>query len=154
MKRTALITFLLAFAIGAVVAPDASAGMFNKNKGKAKRTEKPEWMKQPRRFDNQPTMAFQTGVLQQDGWTGWTLGDLSLQFTKDCVVMEDGAESGNLTAGRTAVVMGPKFGDTILAWNIRVLKPSFAYPSGPGEGVQIEYSDTNPNCGEIISSPK
>ncbi len=152
MKRITILMLALIFVLGTVAAPGADAGWLNKKK--PKRTEKPEWMKQAQRYDKVPTMSFHSGVLQQDGISGWKLGETSIQFAKDCYISTDGVEGGSLDAGRDAVVMGPKFGDTILAWSVRVQKPSFTMGRTVSNEVQLQYSDTNPDCGEVIQAPR
>ncbi len=151
MKRITVITLAMVFALGVVAAPSADAGWFNKKK--SDRTEKPDWMKKPQRYDG-PTMSFHSGVLQQDGWTGWKLGETKIQFAKECLITSGGVAGGTLDAGRKAVVMGPRFGDTILAWSVRVEKPDFMMGRTPSSEVQLQYSETNSNCGEVISAPR
>ncbi len=150
MKRITILTLALAFTLGTVMAPEAGAGWLKKDG--PKRTEKPEWMKKPQRYDG-PAMSFHSGILQQDGWSGWKLDEMKIQLAKDCLITTDGAEEGSLDAGRKAIVMGPRFGDTILAWSIRVTKPDFTIGRNVGSEVQLIYSDTNQDCGEIISAP-
>ena len=151
MKRITIFTLALAFMLGVVATPEANAAWFKKKQ--SKRTDKPEWMKKPQRYDG-PTMTFHSGMLQQDGWTGWKLGETKIQFAKECLITTDGVEGGALDAGREAIIMGPKFGNTILAWSVRVLKPSFMIGRTPNSEVQLEYSKTNPNCGEVIKAPR
>lgn len=152
MKRTMILMTALVLALGAVSAPDADAGWFNKDK--AQRTEKPEWMKKAQRYNDLPTMSFHSGVLQQDGISGWKLGETNVQFAKDCRITTDGVEGASLDAGREAVVMGPKFGDTILAWSVRIQQPEFSVGHTTSSEVQLQYSETNPNCGEVIKAPR
>lgn len=151
MKRITIITLALVFVLGVVAVPSADAGWLKKDK--AKRTEKPDWMKKPQRYEG-PTMSFHSGVLQQDGWTGWKLGETKIQFAKECLITADGVEGATLDAGREAVIMGPRFGDTILAWSVRVLKPSFAMGRSMNSDVKLQYSETNRDCGEVISAPR
>ena len=151
MKRTAMTTLALAFLIGVIAAPEAGAGWFDKKP--PKRTEKPEWMKKPQRYEG-PVMSFHSGVLQQDGWSGWKLGETKIQFSKECLITTDGAEEGFLDAGRNAIVMGPKFGDTILAWGVRVTRPDFTLGPSVNSEVQLKASDTSSDCGEVISAPR
>ncbi len=151
MKRFTILMLVTVFALGVVAAPGADAGWFKKDK--EKRTEKPEWMKKPQRYEG-PVMDFHSGVLQQDGWTGWKLGEVKIQFTKDCRISTDGAEEGYLDAGREAIVMGPQFGDTIMAWSVRVVKPDFGQERRNGPDTQLQYSDVNPACGEVIKAPR
>ncbi len=153
MKRTTMILLLLT-GLGGAVAPAATAGMFNRNKDKNERTEMPAWTQVPRRFDTMPTMSFHAGVLQQDGWSGWKLGELKLQLAPDCVIATDGVETGYLDAGRTAVVMGTRTGDTILAWSVSVKKPDYLVASAMDSNVQLKVSETNTHCGEVISAPQ
>jgi hypothetical protein len=152
MKRITIIVLALAIASGAVTALDAEAGIFSKKK--SKRTEKPEWMKKPQRYENMPAMSFHSGVLQQDGWTGWKLGELKLQFAKDCQITTAGTDEGYLDAGRQAFVMGPQVGDTIVAWNVRVSATTLATTDGHQPHVQAKKSESNPNCGEIVRAPQ
>ncbi|MDX2474781.1 MAG: hypothetical protein QNL91_13860 [Candidatus Krumholzibacteria bacterium] len=152
MKRITVLLLALVMALGVVATPEASAGWFKKDK-KPERTEKPDWMKKPQRYEG-PRMSFHSGVLQQDGQTGWKLGETSIQFAKDCLITTDGAEGGYLDAGREAIVMGPKFGDTILAWSIRVTQPDYTSGRNQNGDVQLIVSETNPNCGEIVEAPQ
>lgn len=152
MKRITIILLVLAFAAGAVAAPEAEAGLFKKDK--SKRTDKPEWMKKPQRYEDMPAMSFHSGVLQQDGWTGWKLGELKLEFAKDCEITAAGSEEGFLDAGRQAFVMGPRVGDTIVAWNVRVSAAVLETAPTVHANVEAIESETNPNCGEIVRAPQ
>ena len=152
MKRITVLLLALVMALGVVAAPEAGAGWFKKDK-KPERTEKPDWMKKPQRYEG-PRMSFHSGVLQQDGPSGWKLGETSIQLTKDCLITVDGAEEGYLDAGRDAIVMGPKFGDTILAWSIRVTQPDYTSGRNQNGDVRLIVSETNPNCGEIVEAPQ
>lgn len=151
MKRFTIMALVAALALGTLVAPGAEAGWFKKSK--PKRTEKPEWMKEPQRYEV-PMMDFHSGVLQQDGTSGWKLGDLSIQFDKDCLITTDGAEEAYLAAGRGAIIMGPRVGDTILAWSVRVTRPDFEVSRTVSSDTQLKPSDTNPACGEVIRAPR
>ena len=51
-------------------------------------------------------------------------------------------------------VMGPKIGDTILAWSVRVTKPEFTMGRTVDSEVQLQYSNTNSRCGEVIHAPR
>ena len=148
MKRITVVLLALAVAAAAFVGPNATAGMFKKDK--FKRTEKPEHLKKPRRFTDRPPMSFHAGELQQDNWTGWQLGELKLKFADDCLVTQNGAVVGRLTAGRQAVVMGNKVGDTIVAWTVQIRGRQPASLDYLGADIQEKKSVTNPNCGEIL----
>ncbi len=150
MKRITILMLALVVACGVLSAPNAGAGWFEKKK--PQRTEKPEWMTQPQRYEG-PRMSFHSGILQQDGWTGWRLGETKIQFTKDCLITTEGASEGFLDAGREAIVMGPKFGDTILAWSVRVAQPEFMVGRNQSSEMRLETSETNPDCGKILEAP-
>ena len=149
MKRILVVLLALVVVAGAVVGPDATAGMFKKDK--SKRTEKPEWMKKPRRYDDLPDMSFYAGKLQQDNWTGWKLGELKLEFARDCLITADGVEVNRFDAGRQAIVMGPRIGDTIVAWSVQISSREPSSLGGYGSDLQVQKSETNPNCGVIVS---
>ncbi len=151
MKRITVLALALVVALGVMNAPDAGAGWLNKKK--PKRTEKPEWMAMPKHFDG-PKMAFHSGILQQDSFSGWKLGEMKIQFAKNCEITTDGVDRGYLDAGRKAVVMGPRIGDTILAWSVKVAQPDFMAGGRSTEEVELETSEADPNCGEIIRAPR
>jgi hypothetical protein len=152
MKRITVLLLALVMALGVVATPEAGAGLFKKDK-KPERTEKPDWMKKPQRFEG-PRMSFHSGVLQQDGLNGWKLGETTIQLAEDCLITTDGAEEGYLDAGRDAIVMGPQFGDTIVAWSIRVTQPAYMTGRNQSADVRLIVSDTNPDCGEVIGGPR
>ncbi len=152
MKRITVTLLMLVVAAGLFAGPDAHAGLFKKDK--PKRTEKPAWMKQPHRYDNLPTMSFHSGVLEQDGWTGWKLGGTKLQLTKDCLISAEDSEEGFLDAGRRAFVMGPKVGDTIVAWSVRVSQIPAPIQNAYDGNTTVEKSTVNPNCGQIKNAPE
>lgn len=152
MKRFTITLLVLVFVTGVVAVPVTEAGLFKRNK--SERTEKPDWMKKPHRYDDLPRMSFHSGILQQDGWTGWKLGELKLQLAKDCFITTNGVETGALDAGRTAFVMGPQIGDTIVAWSVRVDQQWHAESNTYDSNVELKKSETNPNCGEIKRGPQ
>jgi hypothetical protein len=151
MKRTIIAGLVLVLTAGVFAAPGVEAGLFKKSK--SKRTEMPEWMQAPRRFDRAPTMAFVSGTLDQDGWTGWKIGETKLQFAEDCQISSEGAAISSLEAGTEVVVMGPRVGDTIVAWSVRVQKPDFSVGRKVDHETELIYSETNPNVGEIVKAP-
>ncbi|MCB1182626.1 hypothetical protein KDM41_04265 [bacterium] len=152
MKRFVGAGLALVLAIGVLGAPHAEAGLFSKKK--PKRTEKPEWMKEPRRFEDTPRMSFVSGVLQQDGWTGWKVGELTLQFAENCRFNEGANQIRELDPGKEVLVMGPRIGSTIVAWSVRVKTPEYLVARNTNPEVRLKPSDANPDCGEIISSPR
>jgi len=152
MKRFATFGLALVISCGVLAAPHAEAGWFNKKK--PNRTEKPEWMKTAQRFDNVPRMSFLAGELKQDGWHGWKVGEVKIQFTKDCKIMLDGEEGASLSSGRSVMVMGPRVGNTIMAWNISMAAPSFTTGRTYNSEVQLLQSAVSSDCGEVISAPR
>ncbi len=152
MKRFTFLMLAAVFVIGATAAPQAGAGWFQK-KEKPRRTEKPDWMKRPRRYEGTP-MAFHSGILQQDGRTGWKLGDTPIQFAPDCLIMTDGSDEGYLDSGRQAIIMGPMIGETIMAWNVRVVQPEFMQKAPDLKGIRLKPSSVNPKVGEMTRAPQ
>jgi len=143
MKRTTKILALIAVA-ALMAAPATEAGWFNKDK----RTERDDSMPKTWRFNRMPAMTFHMGELQRDGFVGWTVGDLAMQLGPDCkVTNESGGD--DLREGRSAIVMGSRSGDTIVAWRVRVLKPEFAN-SGMGRDhrVNVVWSESDRTVGE------
>lgn len=153
MKRLTILALALAFTVGALAAPTAEAGLFKKS-NKSRRTEKPEWMKQARRYEDMPSMSFTAGVLQQDGWTGWKVDETKIRFAKDCEITTDGVEDSELTAGRQAIIMGPRIGDTIVAWSVRVVRPDFTSGGSFSSEIEKIMSDSSPDCGEYVRTPQ
>lgn len=151
MKKIAIFGLALVVCCGVLATPQAEAGWLKKDK--AKRTEMPEWMKKAQRFDNVPEMSFLSGELQQDGWTGWKVGEVKIQFAKGCVIMMDGEEGASLDSGRSVMVMGPRNGDTITAWNISIEQPSFKVGRTFNSEVELRESNVNSDCGEVIKAP-
>ncbi len=152
MKRIMVTILASVITLGLVTATEAGAGWFKKSE--APRTEKPDWMKKPRRYENLPAMSFHSGVLQQEGWDGWKLGEVKLQLAQDCLITTAGAADGFLRAGRQATVMGPKVGDTIVAWSVRVTQESVPAPAVYDANLVLRKSEANPNCGEIVQAPQ
>ena len=150
MKRITVTILTLVIALGLVTASEAGTGWFKKSK--APRTEKPDWMKKARRYENLPAMSFHSGVLRQDGWTGWKLGELKLQLAQDCLITTEGADNGSLRAGRQATVMGPRVGDMIVAWSVRINQASVPAPAMHDANLVLRKSETNPNCGEKVGA--
>jgi len=137
MKRT--LTILALFAVAALLAgPAAQAGPFKKDKKKAAEPHK-TW-----RYDRYPDMSFHKGLLQHDGRSGWKLGELDLVLAEECVVF--GAGGDRLQPGRTAVVMGSRVGNTIVAWTVQTHKATTSSPS-LDKDTQIEWSTSDPSVG-------
>lgn len=141
MKRTMIILAL--FAAAALLTAPAEAGLFKKSrqKTKAKDTELAEsW-----RYDRLPAMSFHKGVLQNVGTDLWKLGTVTMQLAPGCRI-EGGSSS--LQTGRTAVVMGPRSGNTIIAWSIDMQRPQASVQPQRSPGTEIVWSEADPTVGE------
>lgn len=157
MKRTTAVLLALCLLLTTAATRDVEAAWGKKSKNKKmsdKRTEKPEAMKQSQRFEWLPTMSYQGGRLQSDGFDSWKMGDLSVRLAKDCVIDDGGVEVAELTEGRQAVIMGPRVGDTVIAWRVRVLAPDYQSATSTQPGVKLLVSEANSAVGEIVEAPK
>jgi len=155
MKRAATALMVLGLVCVTVLATDVDAGWLGKSKNKRlsdKRTEKPEWMKSPVRYDVLPAAEFNMGRLNRSSFSGWELGKFNLVLAKDCVISRNGVETGMLEEGRSAIVMGPRAGNTVVAWSVRILEPDYSNRSVRTD-VKVEPSAVDPDVGVIISSP-
>ncbi|MEN8007280.1 MAG: hypothetical protein ABFS42_09720 [Candidatus Krumholzibacteriota bacterium] len=148
MKNFKLAMICLALAATVMAVTDAEAGR-KKKPAKGARTEKPEEMKKPRRFDNYPTMEFRGGILTRDAHTGWKIGDMPLHLNSECVITMDGSEVGMLVEGREAVIMGARMGEAISAYSIHVSQPEY---KNIGKSMSDEPKERgpNPNVGKIL----
>ena len=135
---------VLVLVLVAVAGDPAQAGLFGKKKAKYQRQEKEfkAW-----RYDRQPTMSFASGTMSRSSFTGWEMDNVQVILKKDCVVIDADGEPTSLTEGKQVVVMGPRAGDTIIAWQIRVLKPSFRVSAAPSMQKNVERSDVDPTVG-------
>ena len=141
MKRTMIILAL--FAAAALLTAPAEAGLFKKNKKKAKPEETQlagSW-----RYDRLPAMSFHKGVLQNVGPDIWKIGEMTMQLAPGCQV--SGGTSA-LQSGRTAVVMGPRAGNTIIAWSVELQKPQAAVAAPRTAGTEIVWSESDATVGE------
>lgn len=154
MKRRLVTTVALCLVAGTLVAGDAEAGRSRSTKKLSKeRTEMPALYTEPHHFDRDPTMSFHRGVLRRDGLAGWRVGELQLQMRPDALVLGPDGEASFLQEGRDVVVMGPRFGGTMVGWNVRLLA-SESLSSVSGSDVVKKPSDTTPDVGEIVSGPR
>ncbi len=139
MKRTMTILALLAAA--ALLTAPAQAGLFKKDKHKKAEPEKAKaW-----RYDQLPSMSFHKGQLANDGLGLWRIGDVKLQLAPQCEISGEGG-GNQLQTGRTAIVMGPRVGDTIVAWRVEMQKPQHQRPARNFDA-QIEWSESDPTVG-------
>lgn len=153
MNRNTALTLSLCLLLGVSMAPEAEAGRREDNKRlSSNRTEMPPEMKEAHRFDLLPSMQFHTGVLRRDGLSGWRVGDYELQMSRESLVTGPDGQSAVLQEGGRVLVMGPRFGDTFVGWNVQVLgweQPS----SGLNTEVVKNPSDSSPDVGELVSAP-
>jgi hypothetical protein len=145
MKHLKLAMIFLCLAMMGMVTMEAEAGWLKKS-DKKERTEKPEEMSVPHRFDRNPNMVFMGGTLSQDPLSGWKIGDTPLYLGKKCVITMAGADKGTLEEGREAVVMGVKVGEAISAWSIQVAPLYTPMQLDSGIEPEMEPGD-NPNVG-------
>lgn len=149
MKHLKLAMVCLGFALIAMVASEAEAGKIKKPP-KGSRTESTDEMIAPHRFDDFPTMDFVGGTLTNDPHTGWKIGNTSIFVKSGCVIVMDGIEEqGWLEAGREAIVMGARFGDSISAWSIHISQPTYK-SMGMSASKELKESGPNSNVGKIL----
>lgn len=159
MKTRTAIIAALCVAAGALVTSDADASKprrdRNKDKGETgeKRTEMPAMYTEAQRLDRDPSMSFHRGTLRRDGLSGWMVGDLELQLRKDAAVLGPDGQKASLQEGRDVIVMGPRFGNTMVGWNVRMLGPESPGMQS-GREVVKEPSDTTPDVGELVQAPQ
>ncbi|MBM4131705.1 hypothetical protein FJ250_11870 [bacterium] len=149
MNRRFLTMAALVLLVGAFVAAEADAAGSGKGE---KRTEMPADYMRPNHFDRDPSMSFLSGTLRRDGLSGWRAGDMTVQLAPNAVVLGPDGEESVLQEGREALIMGPRFGGTILAWSVRMLSPDSGL-SASTAGEVTKPSDVDPHVGELISAP-
>jgi hypothetical protein len=136
MKRTTIILALLA-AI-ALAASSAQAGWLKRVKlQKSAPVTSKTW-----RYDRLPTVDFHKGELRSIGLDRWQLGTVKVELAPGCQI--SGGRS--LRTGSTAIVMGPRLGDTIVAWRVE-LRSSQQFRSLRRADTQIERSEADPTVG-------
>ncbi|MBK8167906.1 MAG: hypothetical protein IPK64_18325 [bacterium] len=159
MKTKTAIIAALCVATGALMASDADAGKARRDRNKdngqtgEKRTEMPAMYTKAQRLDRDPSMSFHRGTLRRDGQTGWMVGDLELQLRQDATVLGPDGQEAALQEGRVAIVMGPRFGETMVGWNVRMLEPEMPSSQSRSDVVK-EPSDTSPEVGELVQAPR
>jgi len=144
MKKMTIITLALALLVTTSMPNEAGAGWFDK---KDKKVEK---YNAAHRFDLFPSMAFFSGTIQRDSYAGWQLDDLGLQMAGNATVTMEGSEDAFLQEGRSAIVMGVKYGTTLVAYRVRIMK-SFEDYSNLSHGERVEPGD-DPDVG-IMTGP-
>jgi hypothetical protein len=146
MKRTIIFTLALVLVFGLAT---AEAGQRDKKSRKApkkgERTEMPDNWGQAR-YDEFPTMSYMVGMLNREGWHGWSLDGVSLVLKDDCTIMTEEGD-GFLQEGRKAIVMGSRVGDTMVAWSVRVMGMDYSSPTP--ELYVVREPGPNPNVGVL-----
>lgn len=140
MKRAIYLTVILGVVLSMAAAPDAGAGFLDKWKKKEIETRAAP------RYDLYPTMSYHTGVLDQGVAASWRLGDAELLVRADCRISSDLGGAGELVAGKEAMVTGVRFGNTIIAYNVRLMKPDHMN-AGAEKSSQVVPSDEDPTVG-------
>lgn len=153
MNRRIVTTATLVLLCGALVMTDAeAAGRGKRDKQRPQRTEMPAEYMQPHHFDRDPSMSFHSGTLRRDGLAGWRVGEVTLQLTANATVLGPDGEDSFLQEGREAVVMGPRFGSTMLAWSVRMLSSEPALAAS-ADIRSKKASDSDADVGELVNAP-
>ena len=130
----------LALAVGA--GDPAQAGLFGRGKQKNREREAKTW-----RYDHLPTMNFVRGTLSRDGLRDWQVGGVQVQLTEKCRVVDGDGEEAQMSDGAEVMIMGPRVGGTVVAWQIRVLDASYLHASDDSEK-NIAWREVDPTLGE------
>jgi|GEM_PF-5678555 len=138
MKRAILILATVTL-VTSLAAVDAGAGWFDKDKDNDK--------KAAHRYDLFPVASFNVGVLNRDSRTGWQLDDYNIQFVKGFHVEGEDGEPADLREGDTVLVMGPRYGETILAYRVQIQKPEYKSLGG-SPTPNVVWSLADPTVGE------
>lgn len=141
MKTKTLILALgCALTVLAYAGDDALAG---RSKSKRTDTEQKVW-----RYDQMPAMKFARGKLHKDVHSGWKIDNVKVQLAPECIIADDEG-SANLYDGAGAMIMGPRVGDTIVAWRIEILRPGELDRHGTSAmNERVQWSESNRNVGE------
>lgn len=143
MKRVIPLALIVAVTLGTLAVSDAQAGWLDKWKKKDKKEE----TAQVHRFDLYPTMSFHKGTLSRGIGLSWELDNTNLLVRSDCEVVTELGGEAQLTEGREALVMGTRLGDTIVAYQVRLVKPDYMSEGTPTE-TEVMPSDSDPTVGE------
>ena len=93
-------------------------------------------------------MGFTSGTLSRDSIAGWELNGTRVILAKDCKTVGAGGGTYRLQEGDHVMVMGPRAGDTIVAWQIRRLTPNRRSATS-GSGEMVKWSEVDRSVGEI-----
>jgi hypothetical protein len=143
MKRALPLVLIVTVALGTLVVPEAEAGWLDKWMKKDKKEESSK----AHRYDLYPTMSFHKGLLGRGTGQSWELDNTNLLVRSDCEVITELGGDAQLTEGREALVMGTRFGDTIIAYQVRIMKPDYMSEGALKES-EFTPSDSDPTVGE------
>ena len=141
MKNKLFILVATALLLAGMVVNDAGAGIFG-NKEKDAERELKTW-----RYDRMPTMGFASGRIVKDTLTEWKIGDKQVVFSPTCTVIGAGGEATKIREGSEVIVMGARAGNTIVAWQVRVMKPDYLMDVGTKRST-VNWSEVDPDVGE------
>ena len=141
MKNKSLLALLLAVFAGAILAGDADAGWFDKEKKEDQATRS-------HRYDAFPTMSFYTGTLRKATFSGWQLGEVMLQFIPGSKVTGYGGEGAFLREGQEVLIMGHLEEEGIVAWRVRVMESDWKITRDSSRDDKITWSTSDPTVGE------
>jgi hypothetical protein len=142
MKSKLFILVAATLLLAGTAVDDAGAGIFG-----GRDTNDDKEMK-TYRYSRVPTMSFASGRMLKDTFTEWKLGDLQVVLSPHCTVIDSEGEEARIREGADVIVMGARAGNTIVAWQVRVEKPSFMQDLGSDRS-HLRPSDVNPEVGEL-----
>ncbi len=147
-SKTLILVPALALLLAGAVALEAEAGLFGRDKDKDTERELTTW-----RYDRLPTMDFARGRIRKDTLSAWEIGSTQVAFSPDCKIIDSFGEPCRLGDGNEVMIMGPRAGNTIVAWQVRVLKPDYLTAGSGKKRSTITWSDSDPTVG-VDSSPE
>lgn len=132
---------VLVLAVAFTAVTEASAGLFGR--GDKQTREMPEkW-----RFQRSPDMNFASGTVSQDIYAGWDIQGTRLVLSKKCRIVGKDGDPGELSDGDQVVVMGPRAGNTIVAWQITILPANVRVGQAAAEE-RIAWSESDRTVGD------
>lgn len=141
MKKKYLVLLAILVTV-AFCAAGAEAGWFDK------KSDSDDGRAKSHRYDFLPTMSYHLGTLRRDNMAGWNLDESPIHVMSGAKVTENGIESV-LSEGRQVIIMGPKVGDTIMAWRVRILEPDWNVSRDTSLDHLVTWSDGDPSVGEM-----
>ena len=138
-KKLHILIPVLVLLVATGFATDTEAGLFGRNKNKEKTGT---W-----RFHRSPTMGFTSGTLSRGAIDGWELNGVRVVLGKDCKTVGTDGGTYRLQEGDNVMIMGPRAGNTIVAWQIRRLAPVHKSATPDSEDM-IKWSKVDRTVGE------